>query len=147
MEREHLSADWRTWAVPSIMKMGKPFTVPLGPVASRIVREAAETHNGRFVFRFGQAQAEAAVRHGDVIMRRGICDTLGWPQVTTHGFRSSFRTWVDEQTATPHAVAEAALAHQIPSAVERAYRRSDFADQRRDLLRLWEAFALSEATA
>lgn len=32
---------------------------------------------------------------------------------TPHGFRSSFRDWCLEATATPWAVAEAALAHQL----------------------------------
>jgi hypothetical protein len=41
MERSHLSPDWQTWSVPGpIIKMGKPFVVPLGPVASRIARKA-----------------------------------------------------------------------------------------------------------
>jgi len=50
---------------------------------------------------------------------------------TVHGFRSSFRDWASEQTSVPHAVAEAALAHQVGSAVERSYARSDLFDKRR----------------
>ena len=54
-----------------------------------------------------------------------------------HGFRSSFRDWCSECTDAPHAVMEAALAHSIQSAVERAYARSDLFDRRRSLMAHW----------
>ena len=57
-----------------------------------------------------------------------------------HGFRPSFRDWASECTNCPHAVMEAALAHQIRSAVERAYARSDFFERRRELMKAWTAF-------
>ena len=57
-----------------------------------------------------------------------------------HGFRSSFRDWASEQASVPHAVAEAALAHQVGSAVERSYARSDLFDKRRGLMDRWAEF-------
>lgn len=59
---------------------------------------------------------------------------------TVHGFRSSFRDWVGEETEFPREVAEAALAHQVGNAVERAYRRGDALDKRRELMMAWEKF-------
>ena len=63
---------------------------------------------------------------------------------TVHGFRSSFRDWASEQTNAPHAVAEAALAHQVGSAVERSYARSDLFEKRRDLMDRWAEFATQQ---
>ena len=57
-----------------------------------------------------------------------------------HGFRSSFRDWCSEQTDVPREVAEAALAHTVSDATERAYRRSDLFERRRDLMQDWAAF-------
>ena len=54
-----------------------------------------------------------------------------------HGFRSSFRDWAAERTETPHAVMEAALAHVVPNAAERAYARSDLFERRRTLMEQW----------
>ena len=51
------------------------------------------------------------------------------PGLTVHGFRSSFRDWAAEQTNHPREVAEAALAHIIPNAAERAYKRGDLFEQ------------------
>jgi integrase len=56
---------------------------------------------------------------------------------TVHGFRSSFRDWIAERTNYPNHVAEMALAHTIPSAVEAAYRRGDLFKKRRRLMNQW----------
>ena len=60
--------------------------------------------------------------------------------VTPHGFRSSFRDWCAERTAFPAEVAEMALAHAVADAVERAYRRGDLFDKRRQLMDAWARF-------
>jgi integrase len=54
-----------------------------------------------------------------------------------HGFRTSLRTWLAEATDAPHEVAEAMLAHVTDSGVVRAYRRTDYLDQRRRLAERW----------
>ena len=42
-----------------------------------------------------------------------------------------------EQTDTPWAVGEAALAHQLGGSVEQAYARSDLFDRRRVVMQKW----------
>ena len=56
---------------------------------------------------------------------------------TVHGFRSTFRDWCAEETQYSGEVAEAALAHAIPNKVEAAYRRTDFFEKRRRLMKDW----------
>jgi integrase len=63
---------------------------------------------------------------------------------TAHGFRSSFRDWVAEQTNFPGEVAEAALAHAIPNKVEAAYKRTDFLEKRRKLMEAWGAYCTGQ---
>jgi integrase len=60
--------------------------------------------------------------------------------VTVHGFRSTFRDWVAEETDYPREVAEAALAHTLDNKVEAAYRRTDFFEKRRSLMGDWADF-------
>jgi integrase len=60
--------------------------------------------------------------------------------ITAHGFRSSFRDWVSEDTQFPGDVAEAALAHAIPNKVEAAYRRGNLLEKRRKVMDVWGAF-------
>jgi integrase len=59
------------------------------------------------------------------------------PNITVHGFRSSFRVWGAETTSTPSAVLELALAHVNQNEVEAAYQRSDLFERRRDLMATW----------
>ena len=55
-------------------------------------------------------------------------------RATVHGFRSSFKNWTVEQTNTPWAVSEAALAHILGNSTEQAYARSDLFERRRALM-------------
>jgi integrase len=61
--------------------------------------------------------------------------------ITTHGFRSSFRDWASERTNFAREVCEQALAHAVKDKSEAAYRRGDLLEKRRDLMASWAAFA------
>ncbi len=65
------------------------------------------------------------------------------PGLTVHGFRSSFRDWVSEETNYSPEIAEMALAHKIANKVEAAYRRGKLLEKRKQLLQDWENFCLS----
>lgn len=54
-----------------------------------------------------------------------------------HGFRTSFRTWVQDTEATSYEVAETILAHTIDAKVQRAYARSDLLERRRPVMEAW----------
>ena len=54
--------------------------------------------------------------------------------------QSSFRDWAGEETSFPSEVAEAALAHSVGNAVERAHRRGDALEKRRRLMDAWAEF-------
>jgi integrase len=61
-------------------------------------------------------------------------------EVTSHGFRSSFRDWAAEVTHFPREAAEIALAHSVGDSVERAYQRGDLLEKRRKLMDAWAMF-------
>jgi integrase len=65
---------------------------------------------------------------------------MGYGDLTTHGFRSSFRDWAAERTNFPREVAELALAHQVGDATERAYARGDLFQKRRQMMDAWAKF-------
>ena len=68
-------------------------------------------------------------------MLRGLA-----PNLTVHGFRSSFRDWLGECTEHPSELGELALAHVTGTATERAYRRADALDRRRPLMEDWARY-------
>jgi hypothetical protein len=70
---------------------------------------------------------------------------MGHDDITTHGFRSTFRDWAAETTEHAREVAEAALAHVLADKVEAAYRRGDLFEKRRRLMEDWAAFCSGQA--
>ena len=130
--------DWETatWEIPATrMKARRPHRVPLSARATEILRGALELKDGHgLIFPGSRSGKPASEMVFTVMLRR-----LQIPAVP-HGFRSSFRDWVIEQTATPWAVAEAALAHNVGNSTEAAYMRSDLFEQRRALMAAWAAY-------
>ena len=65
------------------------------------------------------------------------------PKITVHGFRSTFRDWVAEETEVSGEVAEMALAHQIENRVEAVYRRGNLFQRRALLMQEWQIYTES----
>ena len=142
-------ATWReidrkaaTWTVPAErMKAGVKHVVPLSDAALAVLDRVAEFRIPctDLVF-YGRAPKKpmSNMTIGKVI------DDMGC-SATPHGFRSSFRDWVAEETNYPGEVAEAALAHTVQNKVEAAYRRTDFLAKRRTMMDEWAAFCGSGA--
>ena len=131
------------WRIPAErMKAGRKHRVPLSPAAIDTLKEVRNLHSpaGWCFPSPVRAPKEIQVSTLAQVLRRIYGD-----RCTVHGFRSSFRDWASEQTSAPHAVAEAALAHQVGSAVERSYARSDLFQKRRDLMNRWAAFVTAQA--
>jgi integrase len=124
--------DARLWTIPAErMKAGREHRVPLGNRAVEIIRKMMTTQQNDYIF-YGDRRATLSNMSLLMLLRR-----MGRNDITTHGFRSSFRDWTAEQTDCPSAEAEMALAHSIGNAVEAAYRRGDMLDKRRPLMAQW----------
>ena len=66
--------------------------------------------------------------------------------IHTHGFRTSFKTWTQEQTNYPREVAEKQLAHSLSNKAEAAYARSELIEKRQAMLGAWNSY-LEESKA
>jgi integrase len=120
----------------------EPFRVPLSPRAVEIVYEMEKARLSRYVFPGmggGQPLSNMALLTLLKRMNSGASKWLdkdGRP-ITAHGFRAAFRTWAEEVATVPHAVVEQAMGHQVGGKVERAYRRTDLIEKRRQLMDAW----------
>jgi integrase len=65
--------------------------------------------------------------------------------VTTHGWRSTFRDWVGDETDAEWDVGEAALSHKIKDKTQAAYRRQTALKKRRALFQGWYEYLNSGA--
>ncbi len=125
------------WTIPAArMKMGKVHIVPLSPEAVAVFERAQRYRAGVGDLVFPGQDVKKPL--SDMTLLKILRDME--LMVTVHGFRSAFRDWVAEQTDYSGEVAEAALAHTVSNKVEAAYRRTDFLDKRRLLMRDWATF-------
>ena len=130
--REEVTDD--IWTIPAKrMKAKKEHRVPLCKRSLELLAIAkAMDPDSRYLFsRNGKHLSNMAM---PMLLRK-----LG-KEATVHGFRSSFRDWVSEETDYSPEVAEMALAHTIGSKVEAAYRRKDLLERRRILMNAWEEY-------
>ena len=129
--------DQATLTIPAHrMKSGIEHVVPLPTQAMEILRFAASKprHSKGTIF--------PPQRGGVFLPRSGlgkITRELSLPFVP-HGLRATFKTWTDEQRPDQRDLAEMSLAHTVGSPSERAYRRTIFLDQRRQLLQDYADF-------
>lgn len=143
---EVLGATWReidldakVWLIPaSRMKGGREHRVPL---CARSIEILAAVQQLRPELEFTSA-AVFPSQSGGVLSSMALAMLLRRMDVpvTVHGFRSSFRDWAGECSNFPREIAEAALAHTVGDATERAYRRGDALEKRRKLMDAWAGY-------
>jgi integrase len=133
----------RVWTVPADrIKGGREHRVPLSDRALEILSALPTERGNDFVFT-GQHQGVGLSQDTlAAVLRRMRRDNI-----TVHGFRSTFRDWASESTAFPDVVVEMALAHQVGSQVERAYRRGDLFDRRHKLMDAWARYCSTKPAA
>lgn len=130
-----IDLDAKVWTVPAgRMKASREHRVPLSDRAVAILEKLPR--EGEYVFAGGKEKAPLS----NMAMLRTL-ERMGRDDLTTHGFRSTFRDWAGEQTAYPREVIETALAHTLKDKTEAAYRRGDMLEKRRRLMADWARFA------
>lgn len=140
---EVLNATWdemdlekAVWTVPADrMKAGKEHRVPLSDRALSIVTDLSQAKVSDYIFAGQKKGRPLSGMSMQMLMRRMKADAY-----TVHGFRSAFRDWAGDATIFPREVAEHALAHTVGDSTERAYRRADALDKRRNLMAAWAEF-------
>jgi integrase len=130
--------DGNVWIVPEQrMKAGREHRVPLSARAREIVEEMARDHQGPFVFPGWTKKKDKPLSNMALL---NLLERMGYPNLTAHGFRSTFKDWVSECTHYSSELSEMALAHTIDDKVEAAYRRGDLFQKRLALMGDWACF-------
>ena len=133
-------ADWSEfdldaalWTIPAARtKTAADLRIPLPLQAVSVVRMAGTFTRLRTGLVFPSPATGAALSNntwGKLLADLGI-------NCTSHGFRSSFRSWCSD-TGVPRDLAEMALGHAVRDRTEAAYARSDMLERRRPLMDTW----------
>ncbi|UNF37699.1 integrase arm-type DNA-binding domain-containing protein [Bartonella krasnovii] len=135
--------DGDIWTIPAENMKGKrdattEFRVPLSTEALEILKQARLLSRNDFFF-----SATGRGPLGENCMSQYM-QQIGL-EARPHGFRSSLRNWLAETTDAPYEVAETILSHTVGGKVERAYRRTDYLEQRRVYMDKWAAYVTGQA--
>ena len=132
-EWKEIDLDNATWTIPAErMKAGRQHRVALSKQAMDILKEASALRVGGqdYIFANKKGKPVSEATYLRFMVKRNIYGT-------PHGMRSSFRDWAAEMTDYPREMVEAAIAHLDGSDTERAYRRTDYLERRRELMQEW----------
>jgi integrase len=131
-KRSEIDRKAKMWTIPAVrMKARKEHRVPLSDAALSIIDNSC----GQFLFP-GARPGKRLAHH----TLRAMLKRMGVDGAAVHGFRSSFRDWGSEVRSYPSELLEMALAHNVGSKVEMAYRRGDMLEKRRELMEDWAGF-------
>lgn len=144
---EVLGAKWaeidlaaKAWEIPAErMKAKRPHRVPLSEGAIRIL----ELVRAEYSLSPGDSYIFPGVKPGKPLSNMtmlAVLKRMKRGDLTTHGFRSTFRDWVAECTNHSAEIAEMALAHVVKNKVEAAYRRGDLYAKRILLMADWAGY-------
>ncbi len=136
--------DSAVWTVPAGRMKGRlkaklngpAHVVPLAPQAVAILRDLQpRTGAGRYVFPNPLTPDRPLSDNGvlSALRRMGF----GKDEMSGHGFRATARTIMVERLGIASEVVEAQLAHAVGDALGRAYNRTQFLEQRRDMMGKW----------
>ena len=137
LEWIEVNFDLRRIELPGAkMKMGLDHIVPLSDQAvALLTRIQVVTGNGRYVFP-SQRSRQRPISDNAV---RTALRTIGYSndQMTPHGFRAMARTLLDEQLKYRPDWIEHQLAHTVKDPNGRAYNRTVFLEERREMMQTY----------
>nr|WP_250809316.1 site-specific integrase [Neorhizobium tomejilense] len=140
IREEQIDAD--VWTVPGEAMKGRKdktpdFRVPLSDEALDVTKQARKLARDGYLFPSVKRGVVSDMTMSRLMERAKLA-------ARPHGFRSSLRDWIAETTDTPHDIAETVLGHVVGGTVERAYRRTDFLEQRRKLMARWAQYVTGQ---
>lgn len=122
------------WVIPAQRtKTGVEHRVPLVPVVQELVKQTRIGNPHPHLFTTVRANPLSDAAMSKFMREEGY-------EARPHGFRATFRTWVEEQTDAPFEVKEAVLGHAVDKGAVAAYQRSDRLEKRRALMQRWAAY-------
>lgn len=127
------NAEWRY----QVSKTKTDHLVPLSKQAIKILKTIHPlSGHGEYIFQNGHSplrpMSEAAV---NAALKRMGYDTK--VEITGHGFRAMARTLIHERLNIDGNIIEHQLAHSVPDMLGKAYNRTKFLKQRKEMMQIW----------
>jgi integrase len=132
---DEINHDTRLWRIPAErMKMANAHTVPLSSQALAILERVARMYGEDGYIFPGIRQGSKRLSENTMLY---ALYRIGYhSKATMHGFRATFSTIANEEGFNGDVI-EKALAHEQRNRVRAAYHRSEYLEQRRELMQWW----------
>lgn len=135
---EDIDFEGKIWIIPAaMMKMRRDHVVPLSEQVIKIFeaqRKEVEILNTQWVF---PSQVRPRDPMSDGTVNKAI-KNLGYGQdMVAHGFRALARTTIREKLRYDSEIIEKQLAHKTRNPLGEAYDRTQFLDERREMMQAW----------
>jgi integrase len=136
-EWTEIDLDERLWNIPAHkMKMKQAHIVPLSDQAVQLLNELKHlTGKSKYVFPSGRSFTRPMSDMAILAALRRMEYDRG--TMTGHGFRAMARTILDEVLHVRPEYIEHQLAHSVKDPLGRAYNRTTFLPERREMMQLW----------
>lgn len=137
MEWQEINWGEGLWEIPAEkMKMRNDHIVPLPRQAIKLLKEIHPiTGHGKYVFPSARGGSRCLSDGGVRVALRDMGYTK--EMVTPHGFRATARTLLDEKLKFRVDIIEHQLAHAVKDPNGRAYNRTSYLDERREMMQAW----------
>lgn len=137
MEWQELDLENGVWEIPADkMKMRQAHIVPLPRQVIELIEEIQPlTGRGKYVFPSARGGSRCLSENG---VRTALRD-MGYTNevITPHGFRATARTLLDETLGFRVEYIEHQLAHAVKDPNGRAYNRTSYLEQRKEMMQDW----------
>jgi integrase len=136
-----IDLDKRLWIVPKErMKKGVEHRIPLSTMAIQLLTKLLERQTNDYIFPSPTITKSSISNEAmDAVLKRE-----GYKPYTVHGFRSTFRDYIQEETNTAWRTAEEALSHKLSDKAEAAYQRTDLLEKRKLLMQTWADYCYQQ---
>ena len=130
-----INLDDATWSF-IVRKTMTPLIIPLARQSVEILREL-EPVSGRHEYVFPNGRSPTRPMSENAVL--AALRRLGIPkdEMCRHGFRATARTILDEQLGFRPELIEHQLAHKVRDPLGRAYNRTQFLEQRQNMMQVW----------
>ncbi len=146
MRWDEIDFDQKLWIIPKgKMKKKTTHVVPLTDYVIGVLNET-RGYSGAYDLVFPSHRSKKELSNGTFNYALKKISN-GKYKVVGHSFRGIFSTFANNNLEFDSRVIDVALAHSLSSAVEKAYNRADYLDQRRDLMQWWTDFLLEVKNA
>ncbi|MFP3982326.1 MAG: tyrosine-type recombinase/integrase [Desulfurivibrionaceae bacterium] len=132
---DEINLKEKTWKIPADrMKMETPHTVPLSRQTSAILERVGRLYGQKGYLFPGISDHDKPLSENTMLYAMYRIGYHG--KGTVHGFRATFSTIANESGFNSDVI-EKALAHEERNRVRAAYHRSEYLEQRRELMQWW----------